>query len=357
MGVGTHYTYTAPLVRGTGNENCYQTYNGDQPQKQPRHPLPAPSWLSRRAAPASARARACRVLTAARAGGCGRTGAQTRNAVAPAGQAPHLPAPPGNAAHRPCCHGSLPKWRCFKSEKKKSPFLHTQKNLLLSCAGRDETTVTTIISRAITCTAQYTQAHCCVPHTWGPPILQSPCSPSVFIQAKSRRKGKSHSPPGCPQAGSPSPPPDTAFRASPTSADPTPGWLMSDQLPSWPGQSLPTRGRATGGEMTRKGQERALWLRTSRERCGRGGRGHRGGGATAPGNQRRKRSRTAGRRARMKPGDGDCAALALGWEGSSGGQRRHADGPGAPRRPRKTRTALLTHVALSLPRPGPPPSP
>lgn len=55
----------------------------------------------------------------------------------------------------------------------------------------------------------------------------------------------------------------------------------------------------------------------------------------------------------MKPGDGDCAALALGWEGSSGGQRRHADGPGAPRRPRKTRTALLTHVALSLPRPGP----
>lgn len=279
MGVGTHYTYTAPLVRGTGNENCYQTYNGDQPQKQPRHPLPAPSWLSRRAAPASARARACGVLTAARAGGCGGTGAQTRNAVAPAGQAPHLPAPPGNAAHRPCCHGSLPKWRCFKSEKKKSPFLHTQKNLLLSCAGRDETTVTTIISRAITCTAQYTQAHCCVPHTWGPPILQSPCSPSVFIQAKSRRKGKSHSPPGCPQAGSPSPPPDTAFRASPTSADPTPGWLMSDQLPSWPGQSLPTPGRATGGEMTRKGQERALWLRTSRERCGRGawpprGRGH-----------------------------------------------------------------------------------
>lgn len=128
MGVGTHYTYTAPLVRGTGNENCYQTYNGDQPRKQPRHPLPAPSWLSRRAAPASARARACRVLTAARAGGCGRTGAQTRNAVAPAGQAPHLPAPPGNAAHRPCCHGSLPKWRCFKSEKKKSPFLHTQKS-------------------------------------------------------------------------------------------------------------------------------------------------------------------------------------------------------------------------------------
>lgn len=92
MGVGTHYTYTAPLVRGTGNENCYQTYNGDQPRKQPRHPLPAPSWLSRRAAPASARARACRVLTAARAGGCGRTGAQTRNAVAPAGQAP--PSPP-----------------------------------------------------------------------------------------------------------------------------------------------------------------------------------------------------------------------------------------------------------------------
>lgn len=196
---------------------------------------------------------------------------------------PPLPAPPGNAAHRPCCHGSLPKWRCFKSEKKKSPFLHTQKNVLLSCAGRDETTVTTIISRAITCTAQYTQAHCCVPHTWGPPILQSPCSPSVFIQAKSRRKGKSHSPPGCPQAGSPSPPPDTAFRASPTSADPTPGWLMSDQLPSWPGQSLPTRGRATGGEMTRKGQERALWLRTSRERCGRGGVATEGAGPRRPG--------------------------------------------------------------------------
>lgn len=171
----------------------------------------------------------------------------------------------------------------LKAKKKKSPFLHTQKNLLLSCAGRDETTVTTIISRAITCTAQYTQAHRCVPHTWGPPILQSPCSPSVFIQAKSRRKGKSHSPPGCPQAGSPSPPPDTAFRASPTSADPTPGWLMSDQLPSWPGQSLPTRGRATGGEMTRKGQERALWLRTSRERCGRGGVATEGAGPRRPG--------------------------------------------------------------------------
>lgn len=80
-----------------------------------------------------------------------------------------------------------------------------------------------------------------------------------------------------------------------------------------------------------------------------GGRGHRGGGATAPGNQRRKRSRTAGRRARMKPGDGDCAALALGWEGSSGGQRRHADGPGAPRRPRKTRGKLARRSSHTWP--------
>lgn len=248
----------------------------------------------------------------------------------PQGRPPPSPPRPETPLTGPAVTEASQNGDSLKAKKKKSSFLHTQKNLLLSCAGRDETTVTTIISRAITCTAQYTQAHCCVPHTWGPPILQSPCSPSVFIQAKSRRKGKSHSPPGCPQAGSPSPPPDTAFRASPTSADPMPGWLMSDQLPSWPGQSLPTRGRATGGEMTRKGQERALWLRTSRERCGRGkwpprGRGH---GAREP--------KAQAEQDRGEKGPNEAEARRRGLRGSRprvGGKQRRAEAArGWPRR-------------------------
>lgn len=136
MGVGTHYTYTAPLVRGTGNENCYQTYNGDQPQKQPRHPLPAPSWLSRRAAPASARARACRVLTAARAGGCGRTGAQTRNAVAPAGQAPPSPPRLETPLTGPAVTEASQNGDALKVKKKKSIPPHTKKLVAVMCRQR-----------------------------------------------------------------------------------------------------------------------------------------------------------------------------------------------------------------------------
>lgn len=117
--------------------------------------------------------------------------------------------------------------------KKKNTFLH-KTIVLLSRAGRVKTTVSDndYFQNYYLYRTTHVNAQLCHTHRCPNPSESLFSSPSVFIQAKSQRKGKSHCPPGDPQAGSPSPQPHTAFKASPTSADPTPGWLMSDQLPS-----------------------------------------------------------------------------------------------------------------------------